>query len=235
MSRLDAEQRRLYVPATHAGGGAPILAGPEGRTRALVLEIASPATWADLARVWQGVQADLDLPAPAIAVTGEGGYQLWLSLAEPVAPDRALAFLGGLQRRYLAGVRPGHVRLQPTVAALPPAQVAPGRWSAFVTPDLAALFADEPWLDQPPGIDAQAEVLSRVVPASAEQFERACELLQAPEASATAAAAQPPRTVSADTALDPRDFLLGVMRDPAVDLRLRIDAAKALLPFTSGR
>jgi hypothetical protein len=30
--------------------------------------------------------------------------------------------------------------------------------------------------------------------------------------------------------LEPREFLLAVMRNEALDLRLRIDAAKALLP-----
>lgn len=234
MTRLDAEQRRLFLPSTVPAAGTPALSGPDGRTRALVLEIASPAAWTDLARVWQGLQADLDLPAAAIAVNGEGGCQLWLSLAQPEPSDSALAFLDGLRLRYLPDVRPERVRLQPPVAVLPPAEVAPGRWSAFVTPDLAALFADEPWLDQPPGMDAQAEVLSRVLPASPEQFGRACARLQG----AVTSSAQP-RTESrgADAAhsLQPAEFLLAVMRDPAVELHLRIEAAKALLPSTPGR
>jgi len=31
--------------------------------------------------------------------------------------------------------------------------------------------------------------------------------------------------------MDPKGFLLGVMNDPAVELHLRIEAAKALLPY----
>ena len=33
----------------------------------------------------------------------------------------------------------------------------------FVAPDLAALFADEPWLDLPPSSDAQADLLARLL------------------------------------------------------------------------
>jgi hypothetical protein len=36
----------------------------------MVLELARPAEWPPLARVWQAVQAELGLPAPAIAVSG---------------------------------------------------------------------------------------------------------------------------------------------------------------------
>jgi hypothetical protein len=38
---------------------------------------------------------------------------------------------------------------------------------------------------------------------------------------------------AADPAITPSEFLLGVMRDPAVDTRWRMDAAKALLPKPS--
>ena len=37
------------------------------------------------------VQADLALPAPAIAVTGSDGVQLWFSLVQPVQPGQAQA------------------------------------------------------------------------------------------------------------------------------------------------
>ena len=35
--------------------------------------------------------------------------------------------------------------------------------------------------------------------------------------------------------LDPKGFLLGVMNDKTVELHLRIEAAKALLPYFEGR
>lgn len=246
MNRLDAELQRLYLSPA-AGREPPALLAPDGRVRALVLQLARPATWVDLSAVWQGVQADLDLPAPAIAVSGQGSYQLWFSLAEPIEVEAALAFLAALRTRYLAGVAPESVRMEPSfhgggpvrhVEATPPAQVAPERWSAFVSADLAPLFADEPWLDHPPGVDAQAELLSRLASASPEAFLRAAGRLR-PAAAALAAAAPAPAPVDgqatrlatrpADEAGEPAAFLLAVMRDPAVDLQLRIEAAKALL------
>ena len=50
----------------------------------MVLELTGPADWDVLSAVWRGVQADLELPAPAIAVSGTDGLQLWFSLEAPV-------------------------------------------------------------------------------------------------------------------------------------------------------
>lgn len=217
MNRLQAELQRLYAHGSHAPGRT----GADGRVRAMVLELARPASWDRLAAVWRGVQADLELPAPAIAVTGSEGYQLWFSLAEPVAADRAAAFLESLRRRYLGDVARDRIALQPSV--LPPAEAAPGHWSAFVAPDLAAVFADEPWLDLPPGPDAQADLLARLGSMKPGALERA---LGDPAAQPVDA---PPAPAPAADGQDPRSFLLAVMNDRAVDLRLRIEAAKALL------
>lgn len=241
MNRLEAELQRLYLSA----GEAPALVGPAGQVRALVLELVRPATWSDLSVVWQGVQADLDLPAPAIAVSGQGGCQLWFSLAQPVEAEAGQAFLDGLRTRYLAGMPPERVRMAPSpdasgavrhVDAIPPTQVAPERWSAFVSADLAPLFADEPWLDHPPGADAQADLLSRLASTSSEGFARASERLRAAGPAPVQAAprvqeghAPGPVARAADAAQEPAAFLLAVMRDPSVDLHLRIEAAKALL------
>jgi len=230
MTRLQTEQQRLY--------GSPEAAAT-GRVRAVVLELVKPSGWSELARVWQAVQADLDLPAPAIAVNGRDGYQLWFSFAAPVDTLQAQAFLEALCRRYLAEVPPERVRshlggdgsgsIRP-LPTLPPVQVEPERWSAFVTPDLAPVFADDPWLDTPPGVDAQAEVLGRLQAAAPEAFARAIGQLQQEEEPRPPALPEGVER-SLDTR-DPRSFLLSVMRDPGVDLRLRVEAAKALLPHT---
>lgn len=196
MNRLQAELQRLYEPAG----------------RALVLAVAGPGSWERLAPVWQGVQADLELPAPAIAVTGSDGYQLWFSLAEP---QPATPLLDALRRRYLAGVPPDRVALT-AGAPMPPLEAAPGQWSAFVAPDLAAIFADEPWLDIAPSAEAQAELLSGLKSIRPADLQRALQLLA-------------PAAAPAGAQQDPRSFLLGVMNDPAVDMQLRIEAAKALL------
>ncbi|MGV3571298.1 MAG: hypothetical protein ACO1PB_11925 [Ramlibacter sp.] len=216
MDRLETELQRLY--------GAP---QGGGRVRAAVLELARPADWQTLARVWQGAQADLDLPPPAIAVNGRDGHQLWFSLAPSVEAAQATALLEALIAHYLHDVPPERIAMTPSAA--PPVEVEAGRWSAFVAQDLASLFADEPWLDLPPGADAQAEMLSRLKSIQPEALERALERL-------SAAAVPPPAAVAAPApapdASDPRRFLLSVMNDPAVDLRLRIEAAKALLPLS---
>jgi hypothetical protein len=213
-----------------------------------VLELVRPAGWDSLSRVWQGVQADLELPAPAIAISGSDGYQLWFSFSQPVPAGRAMAFLESLRRRYLGELPQQRIRMHACDAsrgdAMPPAEVAPGRWSAFVTQDLAGLFADERWLDLPPGDDAQAELLSRHQSTRPDDWARALERLgpvdtpssaRAPPAPAAAAPPGADATIgpaaASSRALDPRSFLLEVMNDPATELHLRVEAAKALLPY----
>ncbi|MDB5958078.1 hypothetical protein [Ramlibacter sp.] len=252
MNRLQAEWRRLYLPAAAASEAAgaeptaPALAG--GRTRALVLALAAPGAWDGVRAVWQGVQADLQLPAPAIAVAGSAGYQLWFSLAEAVPADQALAFLAALRSRYLGAARPERIATFPADAAapaggaprLPPHEIGPGRWSAFVATDLAALFNEEPWLDLPPSAEAQADLLSRVQSTALADWQRARERLaaavvaEAAPAAAIAVASADPAAAPGAQHEDARRFLLGIMNDPAVALNLRIEAAKALLPCHAG-
>ena len=77
MNRLQRELHRLYGQKVAAIEG-PLGLGLDavhpidtpGPVRTMVLELARPANWAPLSAVWQGVQTDLDLPAPAIAVNG---------------------------------------------------------------------------------------------------------------------------------------------------------------------
>lgn len=208
MNRLQGELERLY-----------------GHAR--VLELEGAGSWSELAKVWTGVQAELELPAPGIAVNGCDAYQLWFSFPASVSDPEAERLLATLRSRYLGDVRPDRIRIR-TKAAPPPFQAAPERWSAFVTPDLAALFDEGPWLDLPPGDDAQAELLSRLKPIPADALRRALPLLQpAPQA-----AAPLPQMPDDD---DPRRFLLRVMNDAAVDMHLRIEAAKALLDGNEGQ
>ena len=71
MNRLQSELHRLYLPRSSAQAENDPRSSPlidrEGRVRALVMELTRPASWELLSRVWQGVQAELELPAPAIA------------------------------------------------------------------------------------------------------------------------------------------------------------------------
>ncbi|MDE2504304.1 MAG: hypothetical protein KGL18_15175, partial [Burkholderiales bacterium] len=174
MNPLQRELQRLYGPAIDTRA-APELeqrgrVGAPARVRALVLEVARPADGRLLAAVGVGVQNDLALPAPAIAVNGSDGCQLWFSLLEPVPAREAGAFLEALRRRYLGAIALDRVALRPAPDAsappswpeppVPAAQSAGGRWSAFVAPDLAAMFADEPWLDVQPNPEGQAQLLA---------------------------------------------------------------------------
>ena len=176
MSRLPIEFRRLFLATGPSCTGDAIqtsdMADADGQLRALVIELARPAEWQPLADVWMGVQTELGLPAPAIAVNGDDGMQLWFSVAAPLDVTRAQAFLTGLRLRYLAAVKPDRVGLMAgadsALAACATAlsgsagasHEANGRWPAFVAPDLAPIFAETPWLDLPPGDEGQARVLA---------------------------------------------------------------------------
>ena len=238
-SRLDAELRRLYdIPPVE---GAP--------TRALVLELARPADWTALGAIWRGVQADLGLPAPAIAANGCDGLQLWFALQQPVDPASGRAWLEGLCRRWAPEKAPARWRLWTGLVVDPvpvvPALTAPEQWSAFLAPDLAPIFSDTPWLDLPPSDEGQAALLAGLQPISPEAWTRAAPPFAEADVGATTAATtvatpseipctQDERRGSAPAGPaatnDPRAFLLAVMNDPAQAMALRIEAAKALLP-----
>ncbi|WP_088282211.1 hypothetical protein [Ideonella sp. A 288] len=254
MTRLPLELHRLYAPTDPTlETGEPGLVDAGGQVRAMVLELRRPADWAALARVWQGVQADLDLPAPAIAVSGQDGYQLWFSVAQPVPAARAIDFLDALRARYLGDVKASRVALWPRLDADTPTQVvhapwvpAPqadnGRWSAFVAADLAPVFADEPWLDLPPNPDGQASLLAPLASIAPADWQRVLDQLRPAAPAPAPSAALPEATAPASTSrapaagggLDPKRFLLEVMNDETVALALRVEAAKALLPYADG-
>lgn len=201
-AKLDLELHRLFLVPQKAGGTATLI-DPQAHVRAMVLELTRPADWAVLGPVWQGVQAELDLPAPGIAVSGVDGLQLWFSLAEPVPVARARAFLEGLQQRFLADVDARRVRLWPAAdatdpssaphhAARVPAQQASGDWSAFVAPDLAPVFGDTPWLDIPPSEEGQAHLLRALKPIPMADFDAALAALPAVGGGASSARTREP-------------------------------------------
>jgi hypothetical protein len=254
MNRLQTELSRLYLPpgvaqAQEAKAPLSTLVGPSNTVRAMVMELTRPPSWELLSRVWQGVQSELELPAPAIAVSGTDALQLWFSLEEPVAVPGAHAFLERLRQRFLPDVEGNRVRLMPTVDAMaqglpvhaglvPALHEQTGNWSAFVAPDLAPVFAESPWLDIPPSEEGQASLLRGIAVTTPGEFAAACRQLGAAVPSVPAIAAAPagdgdpmafrPAVVAPDGDA-PRQFLLRVMNDDTVALALRIEAAKALL------
>ncbi len=217
----------------------------------MVFELVRPPSWELLSKVWQGVQIELGLPAPAVAVSGLDGLQLWFSLAEPITVAQAHAFLEGLRLRFLPDVAVDRVRLMPSPQAsalgqerharLVPARQAPSdNWSVFVAPDLASAFADTPWLDVPPNEEGQAALLSGLETMTRTLFDAASESFgpsraqPLPTGTATTLAAEPLRPASpADSVEGPKRFLLRIMNDDSVTLVLRIEAAKALLQHSN--
>jgi hypothetical protein len=197
----------------------------------MVLGIHGPADWPILAQVWRGVQADGQWPPAAIAVNGSDAYELWFSLAEPMDRLQAAQGLWALCQRYAPDVPAQRWRLWPAANAAQERMPGPvphwdavrERGAAFVAPDLAAVFGDEPALDLPPGDEAQAEVLSRIQPIPAADWQRVI-----PNTTPAALPVSQP-TTTAPAHDDPRRFLLSVMNDTTVDMALRVEAAKALL------
>jgi hypothetical protein len=264
MNKLHSELQRLYLPrpsadaADAADATAAGLVGPGGWVRALVMELRRAPDWEVLARVWQGVQTELELPAPAIAVSGTDAMQLWFSLAEPVTPVQAHAFLQALRQRFLPDVDARRLQLLPAQpplrhAALVPALQHSGNWSAFVARDLAPVFGDTPWLDIAPNEEGQASLLRGMAVTPRVAFESALQVLGVPgpaegteakvvdEGPVPAALASaldvsaPAQPQALDAGGDPARFLRRVMDDDTVALALRIEAAKALLQHSSDR
>lgn len=242
MSRLQDEQQRLYAIGQ--------VALPPDTVRVLVLGLRHPADWAALAPVWQGVQADWQWPEPGIAVNGADAFELWFALADPMRRADAATLAGLVARRYLGQLKPDRVRVWPSARepgakapACPPFLAAPERWAAFITPDLPAVFGDDPALDFEPGEQAQADLLARLRPVDAKALTRAQRDLTVTPASTIAGGTLPKADamrqptadlggspVSAEPAGgDPRAFLMAVMNDVSVPLALRIEAAKGLL------
>lgn len=232
MSRLPTQLHRLYgvgdrpTVAVEQGTQPITLIDELGQVRAAVLTLGQPADWSLLSLVWRGVQADLGLPPPAIAVNGKDAYQLWFSLQTPVHASRAAAFMEALRARYLPEVPPHRVHITLAEAQLPPMQVQDDQWAAFLAPDLAPVFSDTPWLDLAPNQEGQAELLSKVASVTSSDLDAAMHRLMGAQ---QGEAAQ--KVSNGDS---PRQFLLNVMNNEAVALHLRIEAAKALLPFEPG-
>ena len=269
MDKLIAQLRRLYFLddqrcALETGGegalsadvvvqclsGGPSVAldlvGADGRVRALVVAFENAADWPHAANLYQAVQDDLDLPAPALGVAGR--YVLWFSLAQAVPAAQAIAFLAALRARYLADLPAQRVALYPAdatparVALTPERYAASGQWSAFIDPTLGSMFVDDPWLEMAPNPDKQAELLGALNSIAPAEFETALGALQSAEPSAPAPLDAAPATdrvaprrrsalnVGSDYR-DPQSFLLAVMNDESASARQRIAAAKALLPY----
>lgn len=234
MSRLHTELQRLYLLEDFpADDTAPALIDAQGRVRAIVVELARAMPWERVAAFWHQVQDEWGLPPPALAVSGRDGFQLWFSLAVPVPLAEALDVVQWLRQQYGADVAPAQLRTWPTpehqhAPLVPAVQGGTGYWSAFIVPGLGSMFAEEPWLERAPSPDAQADLLQplqSIAPAAWSRMVQQCQ--PAPSTPSAVPAAPSPAGGEA------YHFLHRVMNDATVPLPLRIEAAKALLPYSA--
>jgi hypothetical protein len=233
------------------------LCDAQGRVRALVVDFSRAADWQQVATLYQAVQDELELPAPAIAISAQAGHQLWFSLAASVPLAQAQEFLDGLRRAYLPDFSRSQLTCYPPTSEVPtraprrldlaPAMhAASGKWSAFIDPSMGAMFIDAPGLEMAPNMDRQADILGHLSSIKADDFQSAMRLLQerfeatentVTEAPYRPATATPPALLTLNqTFSDPHTFLLAVMNDATAPAEQRIRAAEALLPyFAAGR
>ncbi len=179
MDKLTAQLTRLYLmPDTglsvdlSAHPTVPLVSG-DGLTRAIVIDFprqrdgAPERHWSALCAVANTLQADFGFPAPAVSMTGEGAYRLWLSLAEPV-PE-------GDTRRFLAMLREARfpdLELQPSAQVVFPPALSPvsGKWAAFIHPGMGASFAEDDGLEMAPPAPAQLAFLDPLESIGKQQF-----------------------------------------------------------------
>jgi hypothetical protein len=228
------------------------LVSADGMARAMVMSFKKPDDWDKVANLYQALQDELDLPAPAISISGRKGYRLWFSLAEPVPVALTRGFLDALRRKYLAEITAVNFQLQPAtgqaICKLAPAlHAATGKWSAFIDPSMGAMFIAEPGLEMAPNMGRQADLLAGLKSIKAGDLQRALNVLQRPAEPAgspdlppaqgaarvpdTASGPPPARLNVGKDYSDPKSFLLAVMNDASASARQRIRAAKALLPY----
>src|SRR5450830_176757 len=175
------------VLARHLSGEQTVavkLVNDAGLVRALVLEFGGKGSgeqhWGDLCTIANALQHELDLPAPAVSISGTA-FQLWLSLATPVPLLQSRQFVQLLRSTFLpastdviAVPPPAYVEL----VQLPPCLQPSGKWAAFIHPGVGAAFADEPGLDMPPTPAAQLGFLDGVRSITPAQFAQALAKLQ---------------------------------------------------------
>lgn len=160
MQKLNTELNRLY------------LAEVDGGTRSIALDFkklpgdAEAGHWERLCSVANALQSELGLPAPAVTISGEGSYGLWLSLAKPVAPAQAREFAELLRRTYCPGPAPAGAAPE-----LPPRlNQDSGKWSAFIHPGMGASFAGDEGLEVQPPEAGQVALLEGLESIGAAQF-----------------------------------------------------------------
>jgi hypothetical protein len=183
------------------------LVSPEGLGRAIVLDFSAGGAakgeqqWRALCTLANALRDELALPAPAVSISGHG-FQLWLSLAAAAPAAELAAFAALLHKTYLPDDK-GNGAIA-TVAELPPARQASGKWAAFIHPGMGASFADEPALEMAPPVGAQVGFLEGLKSIDAGAFAAALASLRGSAAPADIS----PAPASAPQAVTPEGLLL---------------------------
>lgn len=210
MQKLISELTRLYLP----DGGAPAdalaqrvlgqtakpisLNTEDGRTRALLIPFPKMADgddtqhWSRLCEVANALQIALGFPAPAVSISGQNGFGLWLSLEKPVAAPLARQFLELLRQTHFPDLAPGPDAAGAPLELPPCLHHSTGKWAAFINPGLGASFADESGLDMAPPFAGQAALLQGLHSIGEAQFMTALDKLQQSRGAAPAASAPAP-------------------------------------------
>jgi hypothetical protein len=221
MEKLIAQFNRLYLMpglassedlARHFQGmralSAPLASGDD-LTRALVIDFprlrgsAPEQHWHDLCEVANRLQEAFGFPPPAVSVSGDNSFQLWLSLDEPVPVGDA--------RRFLAMLREAHfpeleLQAQDSVELPPSLNEASGKWAAFIHPGMGASFAEEAGLEMAPPVGAQVAFLEGIDSTGKAQFFDA--LVSMKQSDVPPPAPPPPATDAPDDALLLKDATL---------------------------
>ena len=186
-------QQTLPVEITTSGGLTRAIAIPFNR----IPKLDEGRHWTLLCEVAHALQAELDLPAPAVSIGSSGGFCLWLSLAVALPSLQAGQFVELLRQAYFP-------EMEPVIGA--PTELPPclnrdtGRWAAFINPGMGASFIGEPGLEIAPPQAAQAAFLEGLESIAPDRFDQALDRLLA-RIDAPAAQANAPAEAAAAPAL----------------------------------
>ncbi len=203
MDKLLAQLSRLYlmpdaIPAGQDARGLlpPVsLVSAEGLVRAAVIDFprlqggAPDRHWLNLCAVANALQETFGFPAPAVSITGESGYRLWLSLAEAVPEGDLRRFVSMLRERHFPELE---LALSEQVQLPPALNPGSGKWAAFIHPGMGASFAEEAGLDMEPPAHAQLAFLEGLASIGKAQFLDALVALKQQETGMEAAPAPAP-------------------------------------------
>lgn len=159
------------------------LVSPAATARAFVLDFCAGGAsrgeqqWRALCVLANALRESLQLPAPAVSISGHG-FQLWLSLATPAPLAEIAEFVQRLHVDCLPDDSDRDNGLLVTVVDLPPARQASGKWAAFIHPGMGASFADDPALEMAPPVGAQVGFLDGLRSIDSAQFATALATLR---------------------------------------------------------